>query len=308
MERLTGLDALRGIAALVVLFGHLHVFFDFPEFYKSRQAVDFFFMLSGYVMARTYEPAMLSGPRFLWNRYLRFAPLAAIGTLIGLSIALAEGMDNLPILLLLGLLLLPNATTYWLFPLNPVAWSLFFELFGNFLHALLKPGNRLLVAMIFVSALMLLVTAPFELGISGGTEPRFFWLGFPRVIAAYFLGVLLFRLWRDKPPFRIPVWLTIALLPTLLVVPMVWWFDPLFVFIACPLLIAGGLRWKFQFPVLGGLSFPLYAVHYPLLFVFAKAGMHPAPAAVTCVALAVVLYLLERRGWLRFRMPTRQAT
>ena len=60
--RLGGLDQLRGVAALLVLGYHIWTEFNVgPIFRRSYLAVDFFFMLSGFVMARTYEGKLRSG-------------------------------------------------------------------------------------------------------------------------------------------------------------------------------------------------------------------------------------------------------
>ncbi|HNJ48529.1 MAG TPA: acyltransferase family protein, partial [Novosphingobium sp.] len=64
-NRLDAFDTLRGLAALAVLGHHLRLGFD-PAgtmiwFGQGFLAVDLFFLLSGYVMARTYEPAFAGG-------------------------------------------------------------------------------------------------------------------------------------------------------------------------------------------------------------------------------------------------------
>ena len=89
MDRLYGLDALRGMAAMVVLF--MHVF----GFAAGHLAVDFFFMLSGFIMARTYEPRLqgrtIGAGQFLMGRYRRLGPAMAAGASTGLAIYLAAG-------------------------------------------------------------------------------------------------------------------------------------------------------------------------------------------------------------------------
>jgi len=55
--RLSGLDGLRGIAALGVLSFHI---WRVPGG-NGYLAVDFFFLLSGYVMARSYEDRLRDG-------------------------------------------------------------------------------------------------------------------------------------------------------------------------------------------------------------------------------------------------------
>src|SRR5690348_12833235 len=88
VKRLNGLDALRGVAALVVAFHHLSVISvsrglgELPFL-----AVDLFFVISGFVMARTYEERLqttLSTPRFILLRYKRLWLPLAIGTMLGM--------------------------------------------------------------------------------------------------------------------------------------------------------------------------------------------------------------------------------
>src|ERR1044072_6175275 len=118
---LRGLGALRGIAAVLVLVGHtspqmgLHLG-------KLYLAVDFFFMLSGYIMARTYEARMHQGRDidFLVARVKRLWPTMAIGTL--LMIPLLNHFQFSHIFFVLGLLSIPALFGRLVFPLNGPAW------------------------------------------------------------------------------------------------------------------------------------------------------------------------------------------
>lgn len=51
------LDALRGLAAVTILLGHMHFlyFSSLPLFPHAYLAVDFFFMLSGFVLSFAYQ-------------------------------------------------------------------------------------------------------------------------------------------------------------------------------------------------------------------------------------------------------------
>ena len=52
-NRYVALDGLRGVAAIAVVFRHAHV--DALPFAHGYLAVDLFFLLSGFVIARSYE-------------------------------------------------------------------------------------------------------------------------------------------------------------------------------------------------------------------------------------------------------------
>jgi peptidoglycan/LPS O-acetylase OafA/YrhL len=79
------LDGLRGVAAIAVT--SLHFRFELGKFLlpHSYLAVDFFFVLSGFVLAYAYEDRLSEGMKpiqFLRLRVIRLYPLYLIGTLI----------------------------------------------------------------------------------------------------------------------------------------------------------------------------------------------------------------------------------
>ena len=89
LPRLHGIDALRGIAALCVVGLHAHgVFGGYPNWFaKGYLGVDFFLMLSGFMMARVNEPRLAAGlsPLVLMRaRYRRMWGTVALGSLIGI--------------------------------------------------------------------------------------------------------------------------------------------------------------------------------------------------------------------------------
>lgn len=304
MERLRGLDALRGIAALSVLAYHLHVFYHTPFFRAGPLAVDFFFMLSGYVMARTYEGRFPTPPSFLWRRFRRFWPTAMVGTAIGLGVLLTWGHVG-PVEIMLALVMLPNPWTGWAFPLNPPVWSLFSELAANFIHGFLaRASTRILLAAIAILTLVNTLAARHAHGLIAGPEFASVPLGIARVCLSYFIGVVLYRTWQDRPPLRIPALITALLLPVFLVADKVWWLDIVFVLLVCPLLIAGGLTWDSRWIAkFGTISFPLYAVHYPIMAAFALAGIAWPFAIAAALALAVLMSLdsspVRAGAWVR---------
>ena len=157
------LDGLRGVAALVVIW--YHVFEGFAtspfdqRFNHGYLAVDFFFILSGFVVGYAYDDRWkrrtltLSG--FIKRRLIRLHPMVVLGALLGAVTFCIQGgvqWDGTPVpfssvllSLLLSLFLIPalpgsapevrgNGEMY---PLNGPTWSLFFEYLGNLLYALL---------------------------------------------------------------------------------------------------------------------------------------------------------------------------
>jgi peptidoglycan/LPS O-acetylase OafA/YrhL len=75
--RLEWLDSIRGLAALVVLIGHIAGAFKWPDWarnvfllFDGRVAVTMFFVLSGFVLARPYLGEVNTSKRFLLANFL----------------------------------------------------------------------------------------------------------------------------------------------------------------------------------------------------------------------------------------------
>lgn len=308
-DRLGGLDALRGIAALCVL--HFHVMGIYASdpglMGKGYLAVDFFFMLSGYVMARTYERRLGEGYgawRFIAARYRRLWPVMALGTLFGAPLLALEYNDlgaSLSVILP-NLLLLPAVTRNILFPVNSAAWSILAELSVNLLHGLLLWRlRRVQLVLLYLLAVPAVAWVGLHFGsLNFGAATGNAYAGLARAVLSYTGGIVLWRCWRDRPGLRIHPLLAFALLPALLLlVPMLgaesWWYDLAVVLLASPLLIAGGLAYRgshWFWRWLGLISFPLYAVNLPLLHWSKILGIG-ALAGIACV-LAMATYIALR--------------
>lgn len=87
------LDGLRGVAALLVVFYHVYEGFSFgPQggivktVNHGYLAVDFFFMLSGFVLGYAYDDRWgrtLTFRNFVRRRLIRLHPMIVMGALIG---------------------------------------------------------------------------------------------------------------------------------------------------------------------------------------------------------------------------------
>ena len=303
--RVHGLDGLRGIAALSVVGFHAHATYAaFPDWWaKGYLAVDFFMMLSGYVMARTYEGRMASGlgtAGFVQLRYRRLWLTMAIGSLIGIPyLWWAAGGEPLVFLaaFALNLALIPAPLDNQLFPLNGPGWSIFYELIANAVHAALlwRLSNRSLLALVVGLLVLLAAFARIKGDVDFGALAPHFGPALIRSLAAYTGGVLLWRWWQDKPGFAVPARWPFVVLPLLMLAPFAafgWGFDLLFIALICPLLIAGGLQLKGapRWAVWSGmLSFPLYAVHVPVLRTAHLAGISPLPAVLLALLAGMTL-------------------
>jgi peptidoglycan/LPS O-acetylase OafA/YrhL len=277
-------DGLRGIAALLVLFYHLEQSRHTPgPFARGYLAVDFFFMLSGFVMAHTYDPRWSSSygtRRFLRARISRLWPTMALGIIAGTLVAIAAGahLDRTLALAALALMFVPLAGARdGVFPLNGVQWSLFFELAANLAHAAilhrLSDRRLALITGLCGASLFVIAHAVGNLSVGDAGAP---WLGgFFRVGFAYPAGILLHRLWRRRVlPQETSVALALMALPIVLTCCAAshWWAaDPLIVVVVVPMVIwsAVSARLPTQFAPIasmaGHLSYPLYALHRPLM-------------------------------------------
>ncbi len=313
MDRLYGLDLLRGVAAIVVLVMHI---VGFPG---GHLAVDFFFMLSGYVMARSFEERLKSGAistlQFGAMRFARLWPVMAVGAALGLNVAVViQGFSgDLAVAFVFAMLMLPaSASVPYL--LNLPAWSIFYELVANVVHAafLAKLDNRALAAAL--AACAVLFVASFAVTgfprILHETTPIMQVAVIFRALVSYIAGVLLYRLLRDKAPLHMPISAGVGLLVGY--IALVSWVEfPLwpvpFVFVVAPLVLISGLDRsapKRTSHALGTISFPLYAIHFPVISAVALAGYGGGTAFVLSIAIAA-LWLIpsrpiqwKRRLWL----------
>ncbi|MEO5598358.1 MAG: acyltransferase [Novosphingobium sp.] len=318
-----GLDALRGIAALCVVALHTGALYpQFPRYSgKAYLAVDFFFMLSGFVMARTYEPRLAKGylgAQFFIARYRRLWPTMVVGGLLFLPF-LHEAAPEPGLyykLVVLNLLLLPALTSREIFPLNVPAWSVFYELVANLLHGyvLWRLQVRWLVVMCLI-ALIGVAVASYDLGsMDIGSGKGELLGGISRVLFAYGMGIVIWRCWGER---RLPAVYGVAALlamPVLFAVPPEWllgyWpYDLVVEAVACPLILIGGLallrepgaafgKWAAKWA--GELSFPLYAVHFPLLYWFRDWQLSPELAVALCLPAAALV------NWLTTHLRTPQ--
>ncbi len=334
------LDGLRGVAALAVACYHV------PEVLGGRQwvphgalAVDFFFMLSGFVIAYSYEERLRSGGlsagRFIATRSIRLLPMALLGLVLGataLSIGGAVRIDGaLAVHALLGVLLLPdpfgNPFSDNILPLNWPSWSLFFELYVGTALAIVAPrlSTRALAMATLVLAFGYAVTAWGWQNANLGWSRWTLGAGFARFGYTFLFGWLLWRLRVHTRSPRVPAAIVAAMLIALFVVPvpMAWTvaFELAAAMLACPVVVALGMacavgpdgqRWAAW---AGRISYPLYMVHAPVLLLIAGfAGGAAAqglavPVAIAAAVAALVLYdePLRRRMTRRMSRCIREA-
>ncbi|MBQ7539799.1 MAG: acyltransferase [Bacteroidaceae bacterium] len=305
------LDGLRGIAALVVI--SYHVFEGFATSPATQTlnhgylAVDFFFILSGFVMAYAYDSrwTRMTTGTFLLRRLIRLHPMVIAGSILGVATFLLQGSEqwdhthvpftSVALAFLLGALLLPvfpgsSAEVRGngeLFPLNGPTWSLFFEYIGNILYAILlrRVSNAVLIAITCTLGIVLsyICIANGQLGVGWTAADGGIWGGLIRMSFSYSLGMLIARTFRPKE-MRIPFWVSAAALTLFCIMPYagingnpVWngLYDAFCVVVVFPIILvltAGSPKEKsltsHTCKFIGDLSYPLYAIHYPFMYLF----------------------------------------
>jgi peptidoglycan/LPS O-acetylase OafA/YrhL len=182
------LDGLRGIAALMMATRHAPNYYRTTPFFESYLAVDFFFVLSGFILAHAYGEKLRAGDIGVWEftkiRIVRLFPLYLLAHLIVSAFAIQSiGQEGLTFGLVIrsitfGMFMLPTPSANSasaLFPLNGPTWSLFFEMVANIVFAFIstkKSSRWLIVAVVTLSAVTMVVAVYFGL-LGFGTRARF---------------------------------------------------------------------------------------------------------------------------------------
>jgi peptidoglycan/LPS O-acetylase OafA/YrhL len=315
-RRYEALDGLRGLAALGVLLYHLGGWTYRPWLMAHGYlAVDFFFCLSGFVLAHAYGARRLGWLGFMRARLTRVWPLIAVSMLAGALVMIGHG-DNILESLVMGLLVLPRI---WvgsddsfspLFPLNPPAWSLFLELLvGALWFSVRRLSTLWLVLLIVVSGALLIGIGYGMGGVQTGWDRATYWIGVIRTIVPFALGWACYRM-QPYVRWSAPAWLLALVLLAVLATPPLLYtatFDLVCVGVVFPLIVLLGHRdptgraaQLFRFS--GAVSYPLYALHWVtwelLLRSFRALGGKGYPLAL--VVLAAVLIVAT--AWIMLRV------
>lgn len=279
-QRLAALDGLRAVAALGVLLYHAADWSGRPgRFAHGYLAVDFFFCLSGYVLAHAFERRDIGWLAYLRIRVVRIWPLLVLSTLVGAVLTSRHSPPFWPNLAK-GLLLIPRMghpaeyTFPTLFPFNPPAWSLCLEVIVSALwFPLRRAPDMVLAAVVLLSGGVVLWTALALNGVETGWDQATFWLGVVRATFSFSLG---WACWRYRTPARRPrLWLPAIALFAVLVVPvfprgLTAWnglYDYACLVVLFPLLVTVGAHDPQGLAgaicrATGDVSYPLYALHW----------------------------------------------
>ena len=228
------LDGLRGVAAVLVVAYHL-----FETYYGGSAdqpinhgylAVDFFFVLSGFVIGYAYDDRWnrMSTWNFFKRRLIRLHPMVIFGTLFGAVMFYFGSCSTFPlindtpwymvVLVMLWcftMIPLPNGMDIrgWgeTNPLNGPAWSLQWEYLANILYALvIRRFSKLLLGICVAVFAVFTIILCLNIDIFGvltersyaaytviggwSTTPDQLQIGFTRLLYPFFCGLLISRL------------------------------------------------------------------------------------------------------------------
>jgi peptidoglycan/LPS O-acetylase OafA/YrhL len=306
------LDGLRGIAAILVVMFHTLETFSGGDHTKQLinhgyLAVDFFFVLSGFVIGYAYDDRWqkMSIVDFFKRRLIRLHPMIIIGMLVGAVLFYFQDSDFFPgisevspgtllIVMFIGFTLIPVPLSLdirgWseMHPLNGPAWSLFFEYIANILYGLFirKFSNTVLAVFVFVAGAALIhlaVTNTYGDVIGGWSlDPAQLRIGFTRLLYPFFAGLLLSRIVKPGQIKNAFLWSGLLLF-IFLSMPRVGYagapwmnglYDSLTIIFVFPFIVyvgaSGRLRGSFSKvnKFLGDISYPIYIIHYPFIYTF----------------------------------------
>jgi peptidoglycan/LPS O-acetylase OafA/YrhL len=303
------LDGLRGVAAVMVVAFHIlevhsqcHIDLMLNHAYL---AVDFFFLLSGFVIGYAYDDrwGSMNFVGFFKRRLIRLQPLVVVGAIVGAALFFFQASGFWPmvgmapvwkvlLIMLVGFTMLPVSPALdirggnEMYPLNGPAWSLFFEYVANILYGVVirRFSTMLLAGLVLLAGCALVymaLTGP-ACDVIGGwsLEPEQLRYGFTRVMYPFFAGLLLFRLGR-LAHIQHAFLLSSLLLVVLLVMPRwggyehLWWngvYESVTIVLLFPLVVflgaSGEVTGKISTPIckfLGDISYPIYITHFPMV-------------------------------------------
>lgn len=320
------LDGLRGVAALLVVIYHIFEGFSFAEatdgagsglittLNHGHIAVDFFFILSGFVISYAYDDrwSKMRLGSFFKRRLIRLHPMLVMGAVIGVLAFALMGFERwdgtvaptswVMVALLLTMCMIPAVPGIpyevrgngEMFPLNGPSWSLFFEYLGNILYALFMRRMSTKVLLGFTVLLGVLhgwffignVSGYDMIGVGWTIDAVNFWGGLVRMLFPFSMGMLLARTFRPRK-VKGAFWICSIVLLALFAVPYIpsegaLSLNSLYEYVCIagifPVLVWLGASgsstvteegWTGRVnKFLGDLSYPLYIVHYPIMYIF----------------------------------------
>jgi len=313
------LDGLRGTASILVIIFHLMEgiypnLADLPM-HHGYLAVDFFFLLSGFVVGYAYDYrwGKMDIKEFFKIRLVRLHPMVMLGVLIGTIVFIFDsytnGFQTISLLKLLGVMLI----SFTLLPspdvrgwnethsLDGPCWSLLQEYIANVIYALFgrKMSKLVLIGVVVLSATALVYAAMYHGSLGTGWGYDTFWIAVARMMFPFFAGLLLYR---TGKMIKIPKAYTVCSLLLAIVFFMPWFntngpYDAAAVILVFPIIVAAGAgssvkgRWAKICKFSGDISYPLYITHYPFIYMYSAWIAVKKPSLQEILPVAGFLFL-----------------
>jgi len=315
------LDGLRGVAAILVVVFHV-LEAHFPDFslhpiHHGYLAVDFFFLLSGFVVGYAYDDRWnrMSVWDFFKIRLIRLHPLVILGTLLG-AIGFwfdpfTDGQSQTSFLklvgvMLIGFTLLPSPDVRgWneTHSLDGPCWSLLQEYIANIIYGLFgkNMSKPVLWIIVLISGAALVAVSVHRGDIATGWGYDTFWMAVVRMMFPFFAGLLLYR---SGKLIQIPIAFTLCsiMLIVLFCLPYFQYnglFEAACIIIAFPMIVAAGaggeLQGKFAIRVckfFGDISYPIYITHYPIIYIYTAWIWTQKPSSQQYIPVAIGLFMV----------------
>ena len=247
------LDGLRGVAALMVIWYHVFEGYAFAggttidTFNHGYLAVDFFFILSGFVIGYAYDDRWgknFTMKDFIKRRLIRLHPRVIMGAVVGAITFYIQGsvqwdgthigISMVMLSLLCTIFFIPAMPGVGyevrgngeMFPLNGPCWSLFFEYIGNILYALFirRLSNKALTIVVVLLGVALASFAIFNvsgygnIGVGWTLDGVNFIGGLLRMLFPFSMGMLLSRNFKPMK-LRGAFWICTLVMIALFAVP-----------------------------------------------------------------------------------------
>lgn len=245
-ERIDILDGMRGVAAVFVVLYHLIETYQNSSVHVINHAylaVDFFFILSGFVVSYAYDERLgreLNIVSFFIRRFIRLHPMVVFATVLGAVLYCFQDSPWFPLIqdstwrdvltvAVMGILFMPCGIYHdirgWneMFCLNSPQWTLFYEYIANICYGLFlyRLSNKGLWIMTVLTALLTLnLTLDLNIGqfmvnrsnlkytVIGGWcwDSSDFFIGFTRLLFPFCCGMLIRRMgWKIAVRHRFEV-------------------------------------------------------------------------------------------------------
>jgi peptidoglycan/LPS O-acetylase OafA/YrhL len=313
-RNINSLQALRGIAALMVLLFHLtealyqtaSINFLGGFFRFANSGVEIFFVLSGFIISYTAHH-LISTKRvkeYVFKRFIRVYPIYWIAITFFIVPAIVFELNSGYVFSFYNLL-----STYMLFPEHPmiygVSWSLSHEVYYYALFALLIISRK----FIFVYFLIVAVVIFRVLGFVSFEHSALLRLMFSQNVILFFMGMTTFYIFHKNlfSPSRIVCIAVIAICVSAFLLFGQNFHEHIFasmfygvttsflIFFSTNLEIGHDVEVPYPFILLGDASYVLYLVHLPALKLFIKTiskftNGHTAIISLSILCAALIIF------------------